>query len=108
MLEYVWRFTINQGQQNEFIEWLRANGEDLKNHTRPGSTYLGTWITVNGLGAYSGEARWALDGYASLGEGWGDQISQRLLSEWLAMTDNIHRYVTLLRSVETVQSLPDV
>ena len=25
MLEYVYRFTIDRGKQNEFIEWLNTN-----------------------------------------------------------------------------------
>lgn len=108
MLEYVFRFTVDRGKQNEFIEWLRANEADFEEHTRPGWSYLGTWMTVGGLGDYSGESRWALESYSALGEGWGDEVAQRLLSEFLAMTDNVHREVSLLRSVATVQSAPNV
>ena len=108
MLEYVFRFTVDRGRQNEFIEWLRANEEDLKEHTRPGWTYIGTWMTVGGLGEYDGESRWALDSYASLGEGFGDEVSQRLISEFLMTVDNVHTQVNLLRSVATVQSVPNV
>lgn len=107
MLEYVWRFTVDKGRQNEFVEWVRDNSEDLRNHTRPGTKFLGVWMTVGGLGEYSGEIRWSLESYATLGEGWGDETAQRLLAEILAMTDHIHRDATLLRNVDTVQVLPE-
>ena len=107
MLEYVFRFSIDRGRQNEFIEWLRANEEDLRNHTRPGWSYIGTWMTVGGFGSYDGESRWTLDSYASLGEGWGDETAQRLLSEFLAMVDSVHREANLLRTVATVSSAPN-
>lgn len=108
MLEYEFRFSVDRGRQNEFIDWLRTNEDDFKEHTRPGWTYLGTWLTVGGFGEYDGESRWALDSYASLGEGWGDEVAQRLLGEFLLSVDNVHRDVTLLKSVETVQSAPNV
>ncbi len=38
MLEFVFRFIIDKGKQNEFIEWLRTNEENFKEHTRPGWT----------------------------------------------------------------------
>lgn len=108
MLEYVFRFSIDRGKQNEFIEWLRTNEENFKNHARPRWTYLGTWMTVGGFGDYSGESRWSLESYASLGEGWGDEVAQRMLSEFLSITDNVHRDVSLLKSVATVQSAPNL
>jgi hypothetical protein len=108
MLEYVFRFTVDRGRQNEVIEWLRTNEENLKNHTRPGWTYLGTWLTVGGFGDYDGESRWALESYASLGEGWGDETAQRLLSEFFGMVDHVNREANLLRSVATVQSAPNM
>ena len=108
MLEYVFRFTIVHGRQNEFIEWLRANEDRLREHTRPGWTYVGTWFTVGGFGDYTGESRWTLESYASLGEGWGDEIAQQLTSEFLLMTDVVHREANLLRNVSTVSSVPNV
>ena len=108
MLEYVFRFTVDRGKQNEFVTWLRDNEENFRNHARPGWTYLGTWMTVGGLGDYSGESRWTLESYASLGEGWGDEVAQRLLTEFLSMCDNVHRDVSLLRSVTTVQTAPNL
>lgn len=108
MLEYVYRFTIDRGKQNEFIEWLSTNEENFKEHARPGWTYLGTWLTVGGFGEYDGESRWALEGYASLGEGWGDKAAQQLLAEFLMATDNVHNQANLLRSVATVSSPPNI
>ena len=108
MLEYVFRFTVAKGRQNEFMEWLRANENRLQEHTRPGWAYLGTWVTVGGFGDYTGESRWSLESYASLGEGWGDEIAQQLTSEFLGMVDNVHRQVSLLRSVTTATSLPNL
>ncbi len=108
MLEFVFRFIIDKGKQNEFIEWLRTNEENFKEHTRPGWTYLGTWMTVGGFGEYDGESRWSLGGYASLGEGWGDEVSQRLISEFILTTDNVHKQTNLLRSVATVDSAPNI
>lgn len=80
----------------------------MRNHARPGWSYLGTWMTVGGLGDYDGEARWSLESYAALGEGWGDEVAQRLLVEFLMMCDNVHREVTLMRNVSTVQSAPNL
>lgn len=108
MLEYVFRFTVDRGKQNEFIEWLRASEDDFREHPRPGWSYLGTWMTVGGFGSYSGESRWAVEDYAALGAEWGDETAQRLLSEFLSLTDNVHRDVNLLRNVTTVQSAPNV
>ncbi len=108
MLEYVFRFTIDKGRQNEFIEWIRANEEKMREHTRPGWTYLGTLMTVGGFGDYSGESRWSLESYSALGEGWGDEIAQQLTSEFLLMTDVVHQEANLLRSVSTVSSAPNV
>jgi hypothetical protein len=107
MLEYVFRFNVEKGKQNEFIDWLRANEDDLKTHTRPGWTYVGTLMTVGGFGDYDGESRWALEGYASLGEGWGDDVAQRLLSEFFALIET-KPDVSLLRNVATVQSAPNL
>jgi hypothetical protein len=108
MLEYVFRFTVTKGRQNEFMEWIRANEDRLREHSRPGWSYLGTWVTVVGFGDYSGESRWSLESYASLGEGWGDEIAQQLTSEFLNMVDNVHREANLLRSVGTASSLPNL
>jgi hypothetical protein len=107
MLEYVFRFNVEKGKQNEFIDWLRANEDDLKTHTRPGWTYIGTLMTVGGFGDYDGESRWALESYASLGEGWGDDVAQRLLGEFFALIET-KRDVSLLRNVATVQSAPNL
>lgn len=108
MLEYVYRFSVEKGRQNEFIDWLRANEEDLKSHARPGWTYIGTWLTVGGFGDYDGESRWSLESYASLGEGWGDETAQRLLSEFFELIDSVHHESNLLRNVATVSSPPNV
>ena len=108
MLEYVFRFSIDKGKQNEFIDWLTANEENLKEHTRPGWTYLGTWLTVGGFGEYDGESRWSLESYASLGEGWGDEVAQQLLADFLLTTDHVHRQANLLKSVATVESVPNI
>lgn len=107
MLEYVFRFSVDRGKQNEFVEWLKANEADLKEHTRPGWTYLGTWMTVGGFGDYSGETRYELEDYGSLGEGWGDDTAQRLLSEFLAHVDHVHRQVSLLKNIATVNVAPE-
>ncbi len=42
MLEYVFRFNVDKGEQNEFIDWLKTNEADLQEHTRPGWKYIGT------------------------------------------------------------------
>ncbi len=107
MLEYVFRFTVDKGKQNEFIDWLTSNEENFKEHTRPGWTYIGTWMTVGGFGDYSGESRWSLESYASLGEGWGDEVAQQLLAEFFQTVDNVHWQANLLRSVATVSSAPN-
>jgi hypothetical protein len=65
-------------------------------------------MTVGGFGDYDGEVRWSLDSYASLGEGWGDETAQRMLSEFFAMVDANDHQANLLRNVETVQSPPNV
>ncbi|MDH3462849.1 MAG: hypothetical protein OEM32_04395 [Acidimicrobiia bacterium] len=107
MLEYVYRFTIEKSKQSEFIEWLRANEDQLRAHPRPGWTYLGTFMTVGAFGEYDGESRWELDSYASLGEGWGDEVARQLLGEFLDSTDNVHRQANLLRNVATVSTPTD-
>lgn len=107
MLEYVYRFTVDRGKTVEFVEWVRTNEADLKEHTRPGWSYLGTWLTVGAFGKYSGESRWSLESYAALGEGWGDETAQRLLAEFLEMTDNVAFEATLLRSAATVSTVPN-
>lgn len=108
MLEWVYRFNVDRGKLNEFVDWLRANEDNLREHTRPGWSYIGTWMTVGGFGEYSGESRWSLESYAALGEGWGDETAQRLLAEFLEMTDNVAREATLLRSASTVLTAPDL
>lgn len=107
MLEYVFRFNVEKGKQIAFIDWLRANEDDLRAHTRPGWTYLGTLMTVGGFGDYDGESRWALESYASLGEGWGDEVAQRLLGEFFEQIQTDSES-TLLRDVTTVQSAPNL
>ena len=104
----MWRYTVDRGRQNEFIDWLRSNEDDMQAHTQPGWSYIGTWMTVGGFGDYSGESRWELDSYAALGEGWGDETAQRILTELLMMTDNVHREAILLRNVSEVSSPPNV
>jgi hypothetical protein len=108
MLEYVYRFTVDKGKQNEFIDWLQENEENFKEHPRPGWTYIGTWMTVGGFGEYDGESRWTLESYASLGEDWGDEIAQQLLGDFLMTTDNVHWQANLLRSVATVSFPPNL
>ena len=108
MLEYVFRFTIEKGRQNEFIEWIRSNETRLAEHSRPGWSYLGTWMTVGQFGNYSGEQRWSLESYSSLGEGWGDEIAQQLGAEFFGMIDGVHNEANLLRSVSTVSSMPNL
>ena len=64
-------------------------------------------MTVGGFGDYDGESRWALESYASLGEGWGDDVAQRLLGEFFALIET-KPDVSLLRNVATVQSAPNL
>jgi hypothetical protein len=104
MLQYVFRFTVDRGKAGEFIEWLRANEENFKEHARPGWTYLGTWMTVGVFGSYDGESRWELDGYESLGSDFGDEMAVGLLKDFINSTDNVHREANLLRSVSTVNT----
>ena len=108
MLEWIYRFTVDRGKMNEFVQWVRDNEDNFREHTRPGWTYIGTWMTVGGFGKYSGESRWSLESYEALGSGWGDETSQRLLKEFLEITDNVANEATLLRSVTTVQAAPNI
>lgn len=106
LLEYVIRFSVEKGRQIEFMDWINANDERLREHSRPGWTYLGTWVTVGGFGAYTGETRWSLEGYESLGSDWGDEVAQQLGGEFMGMIDTVHREANLLRSATTASSMP--
>ena len=108
MLEYVYRYTVEKGRQNEFMDWIRENQDRLREHACPGWGYLGTWVTVGGFGDYTAESRWSLESYESLGAGWGDEIAQELGSQLMMMTENVHREATLLRSVATASSMPNI
>jgi len=107
MLEYVFRFNVEQGKQNEFIDWLRVNEDDVRTHTRPGWSYIGTLMTVGGFSDDDGESRRAVESYASLGEWWGDDVAQRSSGEFVALIET-KRDVSLLRNVATVQSAPNL
>ncbi len=108
MLEYVFRFSVDKGRQSEFMDWIRENQDRMEQHNRPGWAYLGTWVTVGGFGNYTGESRWSLDNYESLGSGWGDEIAVELGSQFFSMIDPVHREANLLRSTATASSMPGV
>ncbi len=107
MLEYVFRFSIPNGKQGEFIEWVNVNDEAFNEHNAEGWTYLGTWLTVVGLGESDAETRWTVDDYGALGNGFGDEEGQRQLAKFLGeyVDYSQPRHVSLMRSSKTVQSL---
>ena len=100
MLEYVFRFSIPSGKQGEFIEWVN---DSFNEHNAEGWTYLGTWLTVVGLGLSDAETRWTLDDYAALGNWYGDEEGQRQVAKFLGeyVDHSQPRHYSLMRSTKT-------
>ncbi len=87
-MQYVSRYHLKPLKLTEYRQWLLDNESLLVEHAPAGWTYLGTWFTVMGFGKYECESRWELDGYGTLGAGWGDETNQRLMREWMEFTDD--------------------
>ncbi len=97
------RYNLKPGQAEAYRAWLLENDQAFKDHAPEGQTYLGTWFTVQGFGAYSAESRWEIKDYASLGSGFGDETYQRLMQEWSEFGDDVHAGETyLMKSADDV------
>lgn len=103
-MQIVYRGNIRDGKSAEYVEWLRQNAKLMADNTPDGWTYLGTWITVQGLGDYDAEARFEIDDYGALGAGWGSETYQRLLRENMDFLEPSFK-ATLMKSPTDVQVL---
>lgn len=87
MLQYVYRYNIQFKKGEAYRDWLKANDAALHEHQAPGWTYLGTWFSVRLFGEFGCESRFELESYESLGTGFGDDESQRLVREQTEFVD---------------------
>jgi hypothetical protein len=90
------RYNLKPEKAEAYRTWLLENDQDFKDHAPDGWSYLGTWFTVQGFGAYSVESRWEIDDYAALGNAFGDDTFQRLMQEWSEFGDDVHAGETYL------------
>ena len=86
-MQYVIRYQLGPKQSAAYRSWVLENESALRENAPEGWTYLGTWFTVRGFGHYDCESRWELDGYDSLGAGWGNETYQGLMKEWMEFID---------------------
>lgn len=110
MLQYSYRYNIVPGKSGAYRDWVVANDRDLREHTPPGWTYLGTWFAVRGFGDFDCEARFEIDGYESLGAGFGDDEAQRLLRELFSeyIDWGTRPVATLSRAADDVSIAPSM
>ena len=104
-MEIIYRYNIKEGKQNEFVDFVAKNEHVLRERAAEGWTFLGTYLTVQGLGDYDVEQRWQIDDYARLGSGWGhDEEFDRVIRESLGFMDG--RFVAqVVKSVDEVMVL---
>ena len=80
-MEIVYRSNVKDGRMQEFIEWVAENEESMRSSAPDGWTYLGTWVTVHGIGTHDVEMRFELADYAALGPDRSNEESNRLVAE---------------------------
>lgn len=107
-MQVVYRFRIKPEKQEAYVQWLRDNEDNLRNHTRDGWAYLGTWFVLQNLGDYDAESRWELDDYSAFGSDFGDETAQRLINEFLSdfLDPGTPLVGTPLKSFDEVTTLP--
>ena len=106
-MQYVLRYDIEPTKHQAYRDWVKVNDSDIREHAAEGWHYLGTWFTVRGFGDYSAESRWEIDGYGSLGAGWGDAVGQRLAQEWFGFVDSARPLqASLYKGIDEVEVLP--
>ena len=105
MLEYVYRFSVKPGRMGDFLGWLDENEAGFNEHAAPGWEYLDSWFAVRGFGRYDCEFRYRLDGYGSLGTGFGDDENIARLNDFFSeFLDYSHRpEAVLLKTRDTLQ-----
>lgn len=105
MLEYVYRFSIKPGKMADFLEWLDENEPGFNQHAAEGWEYIDSWFAVRGFGNYDCEFRYRLDGYGSLGTGFGDDENMARLTDFFAeFLDYTNRpEAVLLKTRDTLQ-----
>ena len=97
MLEYIYRFSVKPGKMTDFLAWLDDNEAGMDEHSPPGWRFAGAWFVVRGFGTYDCEFRFDLDGYASLGAGFGDAENVARLGEFFGeFVDHTHRPAAVL------------
>ena len=101
-MQYIIRYDVKPKASERYRTWLADKDDQLREHARPGWTYLGTWFTVQGFGSYGAETRWELDDYAALGAA-SDDIGTQLMLEWFDFIDDSRPAETyLMKSAEDV------
>ena len=106
-MEYVIRYDIKPNKSTAFRQWLTDNEAEIREHTAEGWTYEGTFFTVRGFGDYTNETRWTIEGYGSLGSGFGDEAGIRLTQEWFEYIDQTRPWqATLYKNAAEVDILP--
>lgn len=86
-MQYVMRFDVEPNRAGEFRTWLVEHDDTIRSSSREGWTYLGTWFTVQGFGAYQAEVRFEIDDYAALGAD-SSEDNEKVLQQWMDFVDD--------------------
>jgi hypothetical protein len=106
-MQYTLRYDIKPARSEEFRAWLVDHDAALRESAPDGWDYEGTYFTVRGFGDYACETRWAIDGYAALGSGFGDEAGVRLTQEFMDFVDQARPWqATLYKGATEVDILP--
>ena len=101
-MQYIQRYNLKPRMSGAFRDWLKKNEQILRDGQPEGWTYLGTWFTVREFGHYQCETRYELQDYADLGSGFGSEVLQKVLPEWLDMLTDESGETYLMKSTEEV------
>lgn len=106
-MEYALYYDTKPARSEEFRAWLIDNDDALRERGPDGWDYLGTYFTVRGFGDFGCHTRWAIDGYAALGSGFGDETGVRLTQQFMEFVDQTRPWQgTLYKSATEVDILP--
>ena len=80
-MQIVYRANVKDGRMQEFIDWVLENEQAMADTAPEGWTYLGTWVTVHGIGTHDVETRFELDDYAAMSPERSSEENNRLVAE---------------------------
>ncbi len=101
-MQLTMRNNVKDDRISEYIDWVKANEAAMHEHAPDGWSYLGTWVTVYGMGTHEIETRFELDDYGAMSPENTNEEWNRLVKESSDFFSTATMQNSLMKSVGDV------